>query len=339
MVDTWAFGSLLYHILFGRPPTSFYQELIHAYPDMQDIKGFTLPSDYFYHDLYPDHLINDILYADLEVKDAHNKQTRMIDCINQKSFEALFNDIFPVKNIVDDMFDKNNKEFFNQIGCYLDMIAACLDFLPSRRPTIKALNLSPIFQLDTYETMISRQFAQVMILYRSPSLTIRDRVWQPLRQICARAIRDPKRVIEFEVDILHIMDAVNWSLLERKPEPVEDMKKSVTNKFTSSNMKYSKVSQSGLDANHLKDDQRNRANNQPLAKFIFENKVLDLLVFLTLRHHTQSRKYLKKKSTKIERQYDDTIRLVKAMLEIFKTIIFDMVAYDTVKSMKTLLTF
>jgi len=337
MVDTWAFGCLLYHILFGVPPTSFYQDLIKAYPNMQDIKGFTLPSDYFYHDLFPDHLINDILYADLEVKNAHEKQTRMIDCISQKSFEALFNDIFPVKNIVDDMFDKNNKEFFNQIGSYLDLIAACLDFLPSRRPTIKALSLSPVFQLDSYETMISRQFAEVMILYRSPSLTIRDRVWQPLRQIAAKVIKNPKTVISFEEDILHIMDAVNWSLLERKPKPIEDMKKTVTSKFTSSNLKYSNVTQSRLE-NVLKEDERNRANNQPLAKFIFENKVLDLLVFLTLRHHTQSRKYLKKKNAKIERSYDDTVRLVKSMLEIFKTIIFDMTGYDTVRHLLIFLT-
>jgi hypothetical protein len=82
------------------------------------------------------------------------------------------------------------------------------------------------------------------------------------------------------------------------------------------------------DLHFLKENVRNRANNQPLVKFIFENRVLDLLVFLTLNHHTQSRKYLKKQNSKIERKYDDTIRLLKGMLEIFKCIIFDMSGYD-----------
>ena len=32
----------------------------------------------------------------------------------------------------------------------------------------------------------------------------------------------------------------------------------------------------------------------------------------------------------IERNYDDTVRLVKGLLEIFKSIIFDMTSYQTV---------
>jgi serine/threonine protein kinase len=227
-VDSWAFGCLMYHLLFGAPPASFYGELIRMYPDLTDSKGFTLPSDYFYHNLYPDELINDILSVDLEVPGAENKKTRMIDCINQKSFEALFNDIFPHKNLVNDAFTKNSKEFTNQVGCYLDLIAACLEFLPSRRPTIRALTRSPVFNLDQYENMISKQFSEIMILYKSPSLAIRDRVFAPLRQMCARVIRKPKDVIHFEQEILNIMDSVLWSFIERKPKPLEDAKKTVT---------------------------------------------------------------------------------------------------------------
>ena len=320
----------MYHILFGKPPQSFYEELVKVYPQTKNVKTFTYPSDYFYHDLFPDSLINDILYTDFEIKDAKNSRARMIDAIHHKTFEAMFKDVFTEPMIINEMFDKNNKEFLNRIGCYMDLISACLDYIPSKRPTIRALVNCPCFQLDTYENIISKQFSQIMIVYKSPSLTIRDRVLLPLRKMCARSLRNPKSIIDMENDLLAIMDVVNWSLIERKPKPVEDMKKDVTTKFKSSQMKYSNMSKSGKETKEMKEDERNRANNQILVKFIFENRVLDHLVFLALRHHTQSRKYLMKKNTKVERNYDDTMRALKGMLEIFKSVIFDMESYEHV---------
>ena len=224
----------MYHILFGKPPQSFYEELVKVYPQTKNVKTFTYPSDYFYHDLFPDSLINDILYTDFEIKDAKNSRARMIDAIHHKTFEAMFKDVFTEPMIINEMFDKNNKEFLNRIGCYMDLISACLDYIPSKRPTIRALVNCPCFQLDTYENIISKQFSQIMIVYKSPSLTIRDRVLLPLRKMCARSLRNPKSIIDMENDLLAIMDVVNWSLIERKPKPVEDMKKDVTTKFKSS---------------------------------------------------------------------------------------------------------
>ena len=332
----------MYHILFGVPPKSFYEETLKVYPQVKkDIKSFAIPSDYFFHDLYPNSLINDILSSDHEIKDAAANTKRMVDCIGHKSYEALFSQVIPQKNIINEDFNKANKEHLNRIGCYLDLIASCLDFSPTKRPTIKALFESPVFQLDKYEDMISKQFSEIMIFYKSPSLTIRDKVLVPLRKICAKVIKSPKNVINLENDILHIMDIVNWSLIERKPKTVEDMKKTATvrfdtdtSKFGGSASKFSTMKNTAKDdeGKSLLDNEQKRANNQLLAKFIFQNYILDLLVFLTLRHHTQSRHYLKKRTGKIERTYDDTVRLVKGLLEIFKSIIFDMVGYQTVNS-------
>ena len=325
----------MYHILFGVPPTSFYEEIVKVYPQVQkDVKSFTLPSDYFFHDIYPDSLINDILTSDHEVPKSANASRRMVDCINQKSYEAFFSEIIPQKNILNEEFNKNNKEHLNRIGCYLDLIAACLDFSPSKRPTIQGLFHSPVFQLDKYENMISRQFSEIMIFYKSPSLTIRDKVLIPLRKICAQVIERPKSVIMLENHILNIMDIVNWSLIERKPKVIEDMKKSTTVRFDTETSKLGMSNMSNFSKGSealLVENERSKANNQLLVKFIFQNYILDHLVFLALRHHTQSRKYLKKRETKIDRNYDDTVRLLKGLLEIFKSVIFDMVGYHTVR--------
>ena len=331
----------MYHILFGVTPSSFYQEIIKIYPEVKkDVKSFAIPSDYFYHDLFPDTLINDILSTDHEVEGADSVKRRMVDCVDQKSYEAFFGGIIPQKNILNEEFNKENKEHLNRIGCFLDLIAACLDFNPAKRPTIQALVHSPVFQLDKYEDMISRQFSEVMIFYKSPSLTIRDKVLIPLRKICAQVIESPKKIINLENAILSIMDIVNWSLIERKPKTVEEMKKTSTVRFAtteSSQFNASFSSQFGKTQALKKetaDTIKSRANNQLLVKFIFQNHVLDLLVFLSLRHHTQSRQYLKKRSTKVERTYEDTVRLLKGMLEIFKSVIFDMTSYQTVSFLK-----
>ncbi len=218
----------------------------------------------------------------------------------------------------------------NRIGCYLDIIAACLDFSPAKRPTIQGLIHSPIFQLDKYEDMISRQFSEVMIFYKSPSLTIRDKVLTPLRKICAQVITQPKSVINLENDILTIMDIINWSLIERKPKVIEDLKKSSTVRFATDTSSKFDTSSFRKEFGDAAVDEQNKSNNQLLVKFVFQNYILDHLVFLALRHHTQSRKYLMKRNTKVERTYDDTTKLLKGLLEIFKSIIFDMVNYKTV---------
>jgi len=336
-VDSWVFGCLLYHILFGQPPKSFYEEILKVYPQIKkDLRSFAHPSDYFFHDIFPDTLINDILYGDHEVFNAEEAPRRMIDCIGHKSYEAFFANIIPQKNILNEEFNKNNKEHLNRIGCYLDLIASCLEFSPSKRPTIQSLYHCPVFQLDKYEDMISKQFSEIMIFYKSPTLTIRDKVLVPLRKICAQIIETPKKIISLENEILRIMEIVNWSIIEKKPKPVEDLKKTATTRFNleSSASKFgasmtSNFSNKDSEAEKLVEAEKGRANNQLLVKFIFSNYILDILVFLALRHHTKSRKYLKKRKSKIERNYDDTVRLVKGLLEIFKSIIFDMTSYQT----------
>jgi len=56
----------------------------------------------------------------------------------------------------------------NEMGLILDLIAACLDVDPKKRPTIQGLATSPLFFLDTSEQTNAVRFSQNVILYRSP---------------------------------------------------------------------------------------------------------------------------------------------------------------------------
>lgn len=329
---------MLYHILFGKPPTSFYSRVLEEYPKVRDdIKSFTYPSDYFVHDIYPDSLINDILKCDYELHNIDTSQLKAVDAVKEVSYNSLFKDVIkPDEKLSKTRFDKTNKEMFHQIGCYLDIIAACLSYSPSRRPTIYALMQSPIFNLDKYESMISKQYSEIMIFYKSPSLNVRDRILIPLRRISSLVINDRRFVVTLEDDLLAIMDIVIFCLTEHKP--VKSGTKKLATKTLNTTMRSQQtetkrsqdVSSLNQTATSIKQTEKDNAPtpSQILAKFLFENYVMDLLVFLTLRHHTESRRILISGKEKGSRTYEDTVRLVKGLTEVFRTIILDMTRFE-----------
>lgn len=95
----------------------------------------------------------------------------------------------------------------NELGLILDLISSCLDLDPKRRPTIPGLLSSPLFSLDDYELTKAVRFSQNVIVYRAPQSTVTQRITQPLRSICAHAIRQPDRLISLEEDILKLFSA------------------------------------------------------------------------------------------------------------------------------------
>ena len=73
-----------------------------------------------------------------------------------------------------------------------------------KRPTISGLLNSPLFSLDKYELTNAIRFTQNVILYRSPQSSVSLRVTQPLRQMCAIAIKTPANLFNIEGDILKL---------------------------------------------------------------------------------------------------------------------------------------
>ena len=335
---------MLYQILFGKPPASFYSRIVEECPSVKDdISSFTYPSNYFHHNLYPDELINDILKCDYELDDVNASTLKAVDAVSGVTYNSMFQNVIQSDPLLHkDKFDKSNKEMLNQIGCYLDIIAACLSYSPSSRPTIHALLSSPIFTLDKYETMISKQYGEIMIFYKSPSLNVRDRVLIPLRKISALVIEKRKNVVRLEEELLTIMDIVNLCLTERRSMKTETLKKNLTKTFNSSKMEY--YSQADFSYKGAKDESQNlsifgltdsklsertRAPNHVLVKFIFEHGILDLLVFLTLRHHSESRHIYEQTKKKGRTKPESAVRLVRGLCEVFRTIIFDMASFES----------
>lgn len=95
---------------------------------------------------------------------------------------------------------------FEELGNILDIISVCLEYDPYKRPTVDALLASPLFTQDQYESINARDFSQCMFFYKSPSLTVRDKVFIPLRRLAAISIRNPVEILRHTADITIILD-------------------------------------------------------------------------------------------------------------------------------------
>ena len=92
----------------------------------------------------------------------------------------------------------------NELGLILDLVASCLDVDPKKRPTVQGLLNSPLLMMDQHEMTNAIRFSQNIILYRSPISTVSYKITQPLRTICADAIKDPMTLFEREELILKL---------------------------------------------------------------------------------------------------------------------------------------
>jgi serine/threonine protein kinase len=114
------------------------------------------PSDYFHYELFPQNLIYEILkydYNDLDIEDTLNTnnpyQIPFIKAIQGKSFKNIFDIIFKEAAT-------NYPLGFEDLGGILDIISSCLEFEPTKRPTIKSLLQSELFSLDRYQLLNSQ---------------------------------------------------------------------------------------------------------------------------------------------------------------------------------------
>lgn len=73
----------------------------------------------------------------------------------------------------------------NDLGLILDLIALCLQIDPLKRPTVKGLLSSPIFDMDQYELTQAERFSEHLFYYKNPELAISQKVTYLLSQICA----------------------------------------------------------------------------------------------------------------------------------------------------------
>jgi len=168
----------------------------------------------------------------------------------------------------------------NELGLILDTIASCLDLDPKNRPTIQGLLNSPLFKLDKYELTNAVRFSQNVILYRSPSTTVSMRITEPLRVVCGFAMQSNELLLSVEEQILTL-----FSYTEECIRHINSMPLDLINEVLTEDEKRKAILQTGNpDLFKQKDYSKMRVSpNSPLAAQVIEDKIIDMLIFLTLR--------------------------------------------------------
>jgi serine/threonine protein kinase len=168
----------------------------------------------------------------------------------------------------------------NELGLILDLVSSCLDADPKRRPTIAGLQHSPLFQMDDYERTKAVRFSQNVILYRSPQSTVSMRLTSPLRSICCLAIKHPERLPHIESDILKMFagteDCVAHTSTMYQGEidsllPMDEKRRALPDDKSAL---FKGKDYTGLRV----------SPNSPLTAQLVEDKVVDMLIFLTFRY-------------------------------------------------------
>lgn len=174
-----------------------------------------------------------------------------------------------------------------------------------------------------------RQFSSLSFFYRSPSKCVRSDILVPLRAFCAHVIKKPKKALGLTEQIMslidkivactsHIEGAVFHNLSEEfsKGKPLEinasyALMDSITEKIRNS------------------ENRRLKLPNYTLIKFVFENYILDLLLFIVLRHHSQVNEALALDEIPAQNLEEHYYRPIKGFANIIKRVVYDLGSYDS----------
>jgi len=136
-----------------------------------------------------------------------------------------------------------------------------------------------------------------VILYRSPKSTVSMRITDPLRRICQDALKDPMSIYEREHIILKLFAYTEDCIKHISILPIDEI-----NEVLTENEK-----RKGIMSNLLNKAYQNKdtstlsvSPNTPVAVQVIEDKVIDMLIFLTLRYMKNFHVYKQKKLDQIE---------------------------------------
>ena len=168
----------------------------------------------------------------------------------------------------------------NELGLILDLISSCLDVDPKKRPTIQGMLNSPIFMLDKHELTNAVRFSKNVILYRSPQSTVSMKITEPLRMVCADALKDPMTLFEREQLILKLFAYTEDCIRHIQTLPIEEINDVLTEKEKRKGLMQATLEQ----AQKQRDSSTLRVSpNSPVAAQVIEDKVIDMLLFVTFR--------------------------------------------------------
>ena len=262
-IDSWVFDIILFNILFGHSPISYYEQLKQWYEfyycqhftkDVYDIR-YMNPKYHFYFNPFSN------------VDEIMQDKTYFLKALKLKSFSAV------VKKTHLNLATENNNTI-NGIGIIFDMINSCLSIDPRKRPYLSSLMQCDLFSLEPQELVLCNKFLINVLNYYSPDNVIYEKILIPLRGICLEIIRNedsnPNEINNYQNFIFNVIRELNIYLFSKT--------------FSA------KARHAGFNSeneNNLKDDIYIKTpqcfyKNSIIVKYIVELKIVDILIFLVL---------------------------------------------------------
>jgi hypothetical protein len=219
--DSWIFGTLLFHILYGQTPISFIEQLKDWCDNQTNLIfekinfPFDIASRHFFYNPFKKNLINSsekqnlntfntgnsINFASLD-SNRTNIDLNLINLeyanINNKVISNIKSFIIENENLIQATKmnsysatvnenhlnpETETNKIINGLGIVLDMIAGCLSVDESKRPDLCNLYQSDLFKFENYEIILVNKFAYNTLRYLSPEAIILKKILIPLREV------------------------------------------------------------------------------------------------------------------------------------------------------------
>ena len=204
-----------------------------------------------------------------------------------------------------------------------------MSWKPHERPTAKSLLYSKLFKSDKYEDMQMRQFSSLSFFYRSPSKCVRNDILLPLRSMCGVMISKPSKMLGLTDDLLKLIDKIQAC--------THSVDSAVFQQLSTEFSKGKRVDDIGssvlMDSITFKvksaENKRLKLPNYSLVKFIFENYIMDLLLFAVLRHHSAVNDSLALDEISAQKLEEHYYRPIKGFSAIMKKVVYDLNSYES----------
>lgn len=116
-----------------------------------------------------------------------------------------------------------------------------------------------------------------MILYRSPQSSVCIDITAPLRALCAETLKSPMNVYDHTENIVKLFLRVEDCIAYNTSLPIDELNQVMT-EYEKRKGVTAHMAAKGVDASKLR-----VSPNSPLAAQVIEDKVIDMLLFLTFR--------------------------------------------------------
>ena len=278
-VDSWLYGTLLFNIIFGITPESFYSQLkkyCENYLENCNMEQVLIEDEF-------DVLKTNFFYNPFSnIKIIMEDKYYFTKILKGNSFSA----------IIETKYIKDKSKNSYDISIFIDLINACLNIDPEKRPSISDLINFDLFEIPfELKQKYGRSLSNVLEYY-SPESVIKEKIVLPLRKICCDVMRNqetkPIVINNYQNYILNVINDLSVYMFQKynnSEDDLNDDKKSLS----STNNSYDNKDE------FMEDNPEYKFRNTVLIKYVVEYKVVDLLIFLVLRHFNTNLKLFKQK--------------------------------------------